>query len=280
MNILTKICVVVLVVVAVFISAAVITHANVSGHWKQEFEKEHAAKEVADVMAANSMIHAASLQAKMTDMDRQNRELVGAKDAEITRLKTDVGTVTAEKSSQQTALQGLVTQIAGLRSDVQAMQASREKMQESLSAAQKELASAQEKMVDLEAKLGQRDADIKRYDGQLKVLRTDNANLREQAEKLEAQLAKGGAAVNTEDVQPVAPANVRGRVTAVQGDILSINVGSAKGVREGMLLVIHRGDKLVGYLRIDETEVDRAVGVIVEKNADPQQGDGVMPKDI
>jgi cell shape-determining protein MreC len=94
-------------------------------------------------------------------------------------------------------------------------------------------------------------------------------------------VASGGAVdAGVAGGQPIAlAANIKGQVTAVQGDALSINVGSAKGVREGMVLVIHRKDKLVGYLRIDEVEVDEAVGIIEEKQSDPQQGDTVFQKD-
>ena len=281
MNILTKICVVVLVVVAVFISAAVITHANVSDGWKQKYEAMAAAKEAADVMAANEMISAAARQAKVTDLQSLLVSEKASAQDEIAKLKIEVADLKSSKAALEGNNQAFATQMAGLNSRLQMAQAISKDMQEALGTAQKELASNQEKLVDLEAKNGSKDADIMRYEAQVKVLRADISNLKELNEKLEATIAQGGVAKgNPANAQPAAPANIKGQVTTVKGDLLSINIGSAKGVREGMLLVIYRNDKFVGYLRIDEVEIDQAVGVIVEKKFDPQKGDGVMPKDI
>jgi len=72
-------------------------------------------------------------------------------------------------------------------------------------------------------------------------------------------------------------AKITGKVIDVQDDLLSIDIGSAMGVQEGMRMVIHRKDQFVSYLRIEMVEKDEAVGVIVDKQIDPQKGDEVFP---
>jgi len=279
LNILTKICVVVLVVVNLFASAVFIAYANGSENWKQKCENLESAKQAAEITAANELAHASLLQTDKANLEKQlvaergaAQEKISERDAQIVKLEKD-------KSVFQVSQQGIDTQIAALVTRINTMDVARTALENSLVKANEDKASFQKDITELQGKLAQAEADSRRQDGTIRVLRADVANLREQNERLNALVTAGGsdAGAGGQALAPVV--NIRGQVTAVKGEAVAINVGSAKGVHEGMVLVIHRKDKLVGYLRIDEVEVDEAVGVIEEKQSDPQQGDSVYQKD-
>ena len=283
MNILTKICVVVLVVVNLFASAVFIAYANGSENLKQKCENLESARQAAEVTAGNQMVHASLLQTEKATLQSQLVAVESGAREKIDALNVQVGKLETANSAQQINQQGILTQIAGLRTDIQAMEVSRSETIKALAEANRAKEEVQKENTELQGKLAQIEADLRRQAGTIDVLRRDNANLREQTERLSELVAKGGGSSDVGgggggNAAPVA--NVRGQVTAVQGDAVSINVGSAKGVREGMIMVIHRKDLLVGYLRIDEVDVDQAAGVIEEKQADPQQGDAIFQKDV
>ena len=128
-------------------------------------------------------------------------------------------------------------------------------------------------VITLQDELARSEANLRRQSDEIDVLRRDNTDLREQVEKLSEPWAK------IAEKSDAPAANIRGRVTAVQGDAMSVNIGSAQGVHAGMVLVIHRKDQLVGYLRIEEVDVDQSAGVIEKKQVAPKRGDTVFVKE-
>jgi uncharacterized phage infection (PIP) family protein YhgE len=82
-------------------------------------------------------------------------------------------------------------------------------------------------------------------------------------------------AVRTAETDPIAPPGIAGTVTAVSGNLASVNVGSAHGVKEGMRLIVYRGDQFVGHLKVEQVEVNEAAGMVINKRLDPIQGDRV-----
>jgi len=83
--------------------------------------------------------------------------------------------------------------------------------------------------------------------------------------------AGGGAEAMVTD--PATP--IDGTITSVRGDVAGINIGSAKGIRSGMKLIIFRGSRFVGYLRVQAVEVDEAAGTVLESRSKAVKGDKV-----
>lgn len=71
---------------------------------------------------------------------------------------------------------------------------------------------------------------------------------------------------------------LRGKITQRDGSMVSINIGSNLGVKEGMMMKIFTGDgdrKLVGALTVVSAEPDRATGEI-KKETDPINSDYLL----
>jgi hypothetical protein len=79
-------------------------------------------------------------------------------------------------------------------------------------------------------------------------------------------------------VSPVAaPAAtpIRGHIVEVQGNIATISVGSADGVKEGAVFVIYRGPDYVGDLKVTDVEPNLSAGRIIRSRSTPRQNDQV-----
>jgi hypothetical protein len=71
---------------------------------------------------------------------------------------------------------------------------------------------------------------------------------------------------------------VTGTILNLKNDVAEINIGSAKGIAPGMKLIIFRENPFVpfvAYLRVDEVDLNRAVGIIVDRKGEPMRGDKV-----
>jgi len=110
-----------------------------------------------------------------------------------------------------------------------------------------------------------------------KTSRVRYERIRELEEEVE-ELRSPGAVARKDGAPEVtfAPGEtITGTVIAVDGDYASINIGSAKGIGPGMLLIIYRGTELVSFLRVVEVDVAEAAGIIINSRLDPLQGDKV-----
>ena len=138
---------------------------------------------------------------------------------------------------------------------------------------------------DLDDQIKQKTADYERIELIAKGLREQISELQEtideQARQIEGMRVGGpGVSMVARTAQPVkADPIINGTLTAVTADNLaSINIGSANGVKRGMEMVIMRSSELVGYLRIEEVDLNASAGIIVEKLLTPAQGDKVVTK--
>jgi exodeoxyribonuclease VII small subunit len=105
---------------------------------------------------------------------------------------------------------------------------------------------------------------------QEKVLMRSVANLRNKLSKYE------------DDTQLVEMPGLRGQVLAIdpKWDFAIINVGSKQGAKEGGQVLVRRGDKLVGKLKIISVEEGRSVANILpawkQGNASVTEGDAIL----
>lgn len=72
---------------------------------------------------------------------------------------------------------------------------------------------------------------------------------------------------------PVAPTAIRGKVLEVSGDIVTVSVGAADGVKKDMVFVIHRGGEYVGDLQISLVDPEQSAGRLVRSRFTPGPGD-------
>lgn len=272
MNILTKICIVVLVVLVIFASAVFITKATVDPVYAKLAADQKTRAEILQVQVANDQVVLARQiqeleQCRKTALAQAQEAADNAKalQTQLALAKGDIMRLNSEKSLQELALTTGQSNIAALTNQ-------NKLYSEQLQAAQ-QLAS--EKQIEAQ-KLSSDLLDLKslyaRQEKQLETLNESVAAAREEARRAgEAGTAEAGAA-------PTSAEQITGTVTTVRNDLASINIGSSNGVKMGEKLVIFRDGKFIGYLQVELVDASEASGIITDKVADPMQGDKVTNK--
>jgi uncharacterized coiled-coil protein SlyX len=69
---------------------------------------------------------------------------------------------------------------------------------------------------------------------------------------------------------------IRGRILEVRGNLATISVGSADGVREGMVFVIYRDRDYIADLEVSDVEPGMSAGRIMRAKTMPRSSDLVM----
>ncbi len=272
MNILTKICIVVLVVLVIFASAVFITKATVDPVYAKLAADQKTRAEILQVQVANDQVVLARQiqeleQCRKTALAQAQEAADNAKalQTQLALAKGDIMRLNSEKSLQELALTTGQSNIAALTNQ-------NKLYSEQLQAAQ-QLAS--EKQIEAQ-KLSSDLLDLKslyaRQEKQLETLNESVAAAREEARRAgEAGTAEAGAAAPSAE-------QITGTVTTVRNDLASINIGSSNGVKMGEKLVIFRDGKFIGYLQVELVDASEASGIITDKVADPMQGDKVTNK--
>ena len=280
MNILTKICVVLLVVASLVASVVFISLATVHPNYRTWYEKEHQAYMQLD-SACRSYIedakHSKAALAKAREAAGTDKiKLQSQRDAaqaEVRELKMQL----LNKEQQQSEMN---TSLAALAKSDQSKAEQIKKQWENIRASWAKETELQQRVVELQDQWKQQKALAERYAQNIRVLKEQTENLRQQNVELTNKVkefeARGGGLSNKEMETVLTPENkLSGTITSVKDNIASVNIGSAHGLKKGMQLIVFRGGQFVGYLKIETVDVNEAVGVMTKKVLSPMQGDKV-----
>jgi len=277
LSILTKICVVVLVVLVLLACPIFITQATVAPNYRDRYEKErlrannYAQQFQAERLRAERLLKKLEeLTKKVEDLQDRIARLQNAKDQsdreyqrKIAELKGAAKLDQANLSRLATVVQKDQVQIAALGND--------------LKAARAKIDELNRESLDLKNELDEALARADRMQLQARRLREENARLVRENKNLRSQLALGEIRQPGMEIRPVVQQpEITGRITAIYQDVAQINIGSAQGIQRNMKLMVYRGGDFVAHLIIDDVEVGEAAGIIVNKRLEPMQGDMVV----
>lgn len=282
MSILTKICVVLVLVVSVAASGAFLRIVTVQRSWKDAYNKQKDRADVADLTAANDKI---ALQKKVAELETargESRDHVKALADEKAAHAADKAAAAQASTVQLAQYDVLNASLTKLQKDLEASLAMKTQLLAEKAALGKALKLANEATRGLKKEFDEASVQIRRltvmvqhYALLIKDLRAETTELRAELSRRPPEVIAGkGTAGAPAPVTPPGQA-VSGKVTAVHDGVASINIGRAKGIKEKMMLKVFRGGKFVSHLRIDLVEPDSAAGVILDKKLDVVQGDEV-----
>lgn len=278
MSILTKICVVLLLIVTLVASTVFTKLAVTAPSWRQAYDKQVLRAEVADQASA---VHQMALQRALLELSRTveaRKEL----EKDLATAKKDAA---ADKAAAEQRNNKLSTDIEALKADLAKVQLGLEKENAELKLLNAEKARLQKTLAETNDVArqykGELDETITQRDRLTKLAKHRAEQIRDlQAENAELtdKLRKPGVVATTDQAVALLPAagpKITGTVTAVGDGVASINIGRAKGVRKNMMLKVYRGGHFVAHLRIDMVETNTSAGVVLDKRLDVVQGDKV-----
>ncbi|MCK5113308.1 MAG: hypothetical protein KAR11_00915 [Phycisphaerae bacterium] len=285
MNILTKICVVLLLVTSLVACVVFVNMATVQPNYKYYYEQEK----------LKTKQHANSARSKTDTANRSTQELTAAKkkhadavtdlklkkhklELALTEAKREISSLKSNLTSERGSLSGLnISQ----KSLVKTNDNLRKDLKNAIEAAHKKSAAA----IKFETMFKKSEAEKELLERQVSVLQDRAKRQKAQSISLSRQIQRleqryGHTAESKNEADPLAPAQrVTGAITAIKDNLASVNLGSNSGMKVGMKLIISRGPDYVGMLKLEKVDVNEAAGILMDGNPmSPQKGDKVTTK--
>ena len=286
MSTLTKVFIVVLVVFSIAFTTMTVSIVAQSTDWRDTALKYNEHARVADTNLRNQIAASTAELTTARDSIKGHLERIGELEgqlktngAELAKLRSDIAKAESEKSSSEAMNRGLLAQL-------QIADAGRAEYRKQRDEIEKRNIELERRNIDLNDRVNEQTARIavlfeqkRQYEQQINILRTENEKLARDAGRpagasaLEAP--SGTAMSNVTALSPISATPIRGKVLDVSGNIITISVGTADGVKKDMVFVIHRGDQYVGDMKINTVSPNQAAGRIVRSTSAPAQGDQV-----
>jgi predicted RNase H-like nuclease (RuvC/YqgF family) len=264
---------VVLVVLVLLACPIFITQATVAPNWKQAYLQKDKEAKIFEATARTNNMAAQRAMLELDQLKTKFNDVKSSSGRDVDRLQTDLAGERLKVVDLQREIKNISTQLTELQESYKAY-VSRYTVQTSqLDEARKNIDKLNEENRRLTELYKTAQSQAERLENAQRSLREQLADRDETIRQLQAS---GATAKKSGSEAPAAPTgDITGTVTAVKGDLASINVGSAQGVQKGMKLVIYRGNKWVAHLRVEEVDVSQAAGIVMDKQLDPAQGDKV-----
>ena len=286
MSTLTKILIVLLTLSSMFLCGIVVTYVAKADNYKQLYENERSTKDaaIASKNSANKL-----LEQKKTAFQKQEDELnkqIASFQSEIENLKNDLKNINREKVVLEQKVQSWVSITEDLTKTTDDQRQLLEKTLTELEEVKAQQIKERDQLNDVTNRLIEKMAVIETLQADKKRLEEEKSELQSLLDRLFRPAGKGtpgftpvtpktGAA---RPAEPVAEKiELKGLITGVdlKNSVAEISIGSAHGVKEGMIFYVTRGNKFICEILIHYVDAERAVGDLKRLQNQPKVGDEV-----
>ncbi|HBR19358.1 MAG: hypothetical protein A2Y13_09085 [Planctomycetes bacterium GWC2_45_44] len=278
MSTLTKILIVLVSVFSIFLCGVIVVYVGSSTNYKAAYEQQ--GSEFSAMKEKNR-----SLEQEIAEKKRQLDEFGIKSDSEISKLKAEMTQLEQELKNTKNAQLAAEEKVASLTAAALNFEKAVGGMEESLKQTRAELDSARAENVKLSKNLNEITANLEEKMAQLASLDTEKKRLLEEKANLEksATGSTGGAASQqpvtqvpdsaTSAVETPSELKLQGVVTAVEGSLTTLSIGSADGVNAGMIFHVVRQDSFICDIKITEVDTEASAGTIQLLQQQPKVGD-------
>jgi len=284
---LTKVFAVLLVFFSIAFTVMTVSMVAQTTNWKDTAQKyeEHAL--VADTNLRNLIASSAAELAAARDEVNAHLARAGQLETELQSVQNDVAQRRAEMARMESGKTSAEAMNRAMMAQLQAAEAARAQYQNQRDGLEKKNVDLQQRNIDLNDRVNELTARItvvleekRHYEQQINILNDENSRLaraaRQPALGSAMESPSGAALSGVAALTPSSVATIRGHVLEVDGNLVTVSVGSADGVSQGMVFVIHRGGDYVGDLRVSLLEPNQSAGKLVRStNVQPLLGDQV-----
>ena len=228
---------------------------NTESSFKSQFDSE---KKLYDDLTTSASTEKSKLIADKAEIEKTRDAMQGERDAaraEIERLKNQV----ADQERSNNEMRGSVDKIAKSIDDVMAKSNALSDARDKAVQAQRDAEKARDEAVAAraaaDAKAGDLETKLHSSEGTVADLEKTSTSLKKEVDKLNTNLASLQAATNTNLGEIVSMPQIEGRVlevsSAVEPGLVSINKGTADGVKRGFTFEIYDGKTYKGQARVE-----------------------------
>ncbi len=284
MSTLTKVLIVLLTLFSLFACGAVLIHVGSANNYKAVADEKGAIVE--------------SLKAELSKKTRQYNESASLKkelekklNGRISRLEDEKNKLSVDlRKSERKSLtyQGRADSWAGVLASFEQTIGN---LEQSLNLTQDQLDKTRSVSIQERKELNEITASLYEKVVQLDSLKASKRRLLEQKTSLEEQMTQIAGSGRIATPEPVTPdfdpvrsssmpgeLDIKGLITEVGKTLTVISVGSADGVRKGMVFHVTRGDDFICDIVITEVDTDQSAGVLDLVQQQPRTRDVVSTR--
>ncbi|HBG27255.1 MAG: hypothetical protein A2Y10_12570 [Planctomycetes bacterium GWF2_41_51] len=279
MSTLTKILIVLLSLLSVYLCSSVVIYVTTATNYKQAYESlqsEHMA------LQEKSNTYEQQIEEKRRELaqltDKLDNEIASLK-ADKSKMEQELKNITRDKSDLDEKVKTLAASALGFKETV-------EGMQNNLVQTRSELEQARAESIKLGKNLNEITASLEEKMAQLDATTAEKKRLLEEKAKLEQQISGKVSAFEpiTSTVSgPASPAPtaydsssnapLQGKITAIEGNLATLSIGAADGVEKGMVFHVTQNDNFICDIRITEVDAEVAAGTLQLVQQQPRVGD-------
>lgn len=274
MNILTKICVVLLTVVSIAASITFINWVTTQDNYKHKWKVQL----VNNIKFEQENRLYSDSNARLTYENQMlARELLQS-EALLASQKATAAASLASKNEDYQDLKAthdaLVATYNQLRADLNADVKNDDILKKQILAAHDKIKELELGLSKANTIIGRLRADNKIKTNSLRLASVRSAELQAELVAVRTELENRDGQKKSKNDKPLALVNAT--IIEVKGNLATINVGSNQGIKEGRRLFVYRkGGKFVGFITIQNYDVDEATGILSGNKIAPQVGDKV-----
>lgn len=287
MSTITKVFVILLALFSIAFTTMTVSVVARTANWKDTALKYEQHARAADTNLRNLISASAADLATARDSIRQHRDQIGdletklqSNNNELARMRTEFAQIRSEKSSTEAMNRGLLARL-------NVSENAREEYHKQRNDLEKHNIDLESRNIDLNDRVNELTAQVvvlleekRQFEQQVKILQDQNDKLSQASRSpsgiVTFESASGTAMTGVDAMSPVSSTPIRGRLVEMDGNLVTISVGSADGVKNGMVFVIHRNGEYVGDVKIDIVDPNRSAGRIVRSTNTPGLGDEVI----
>lgn len=280
MSTLTKILIVLLSLLSVYLCSSVVIYVSTATNYKKAYED--ASSELAASKQKNI-----SFEQQLAEKSRQMTELSNKLDSEIASLKDDKSKLEQDLNNTKRAKAELDEKVQTLAAAALKFESTVSGMEGSLKETRAELDKARADSIKLSKNLNDITASLEEKMAQLESVNSEKKRLLEEKAKLESQasgktpiegavepITSSGGPVERA-IEPTSSAPLQGKLKAVENNLATLTIGSADGVEKGMIFHVTRNDTFICDVKITDVDAEVSAGSLQLVQQQPQAGDVV-----
>lgn len=277
MHILTKLFVVLVSLLAVFMVPLVVVSTMNQEHWRQDALDMQTQVSAAQAQQRTGQQTFLAREAQLNEQLAKYAAMQQAQVAEleacrVTRDEAETRLITAE--SRIVSLDGVQRTLA---QGVKTAEELSRKLVTDLEALRERALTAERRRVELDERLAELDSQVQVAEAVQRALREENTQYKRDQRSLEAAIGEytarygsiaGDVLAADEGIAP--DRNIEATVLDVarssERTLVEIDAGSRDGVQDGWVMTIGNGGTFIGRLRIIQVDLNRATGVLTLEN--------------
>jgi uncharacterized protein (DUF3084 family) len=270
--------VVLLVVFAIAFAMSSVSFVAQTNNWKSLADQYRDQFQVADTTLRNAI--AAQAAEKGHWLDTSEAQYATIKDLELKAAgarneldaaKRELATLQSEKSGVDAAVSKLTNELAVAQAAWKESTSQRDELEKQNIDLQKRNQDLSIRVDEMTQRIVVLTQQNRQSEQQIHILRTENQRLSQgsRSAPLPGTETTSGTMDTITPMTAVASSAIRGRVTQVNGNLVSISIGSADGVQKDMEFVVYRGGEYVGDLKVTDVEPTQAAGRMKEPPVKP-----------